>query len=99
MTTRSILLACLAVLAATGQARPSPAARPSPKPAPPPIIEGTVKGPDGKPVEGALVLAGEVAGSVRAVSDGGGRYRLPLADRHRAGLRTSSKDERSGRYH
>src|SRR5687768_15822190 len=37
--------------------RPAPPARTKPTPAPPPsAIEGQVKGPDGKPVEQALVL-------------------------------------------
>jgi hypothetical protein len=37
--------------------RPSPAAaKPAPKPTPLPVLTGSVRGPDGKPVEGALVL-------------------------------------------
>ena len=37
--------------------RPSPvAAKPSPKPTPAPVLSGSVRGPDGKPVEGAVIL-------------------------------------------
>ena len=60
-----------------------PAARPSP-PAPPPVLEGTVKGPEGKPVERALVLARPLAGSaagdvpLHTRSDATGRFRLEL---------------------
>jgi hypothetical protein len=38
------------------------------------LLYGTVRGASGRPAEGVLVQAGEVAG-VR--TDGGGRYRLP----------------------
>ena len=37
--------------------RPSPvAAKPSPKPTPAPVLSGTVRGPDAKPVEGAVII-------------------------------------------
>src|SRR4030081_1104884 len=46
--------------------RPSPAAtKPSPKPTPSPVLAGSVRGPDGKPVEGALVLSRPVGAPPR----------------------------------
>src|SRR5262249_22962620 len=57
--------------------------KPQPKPAPPPVLEGAVKGPQGKPVEGALVLVqcptamrSEPPLSTR--TDASGRFQIPL---------------------
>ena len=55
MSAPPILFACLAVLAGA-QSPPHAAPRPSPKPPSPPLLEGTVKGPDGK----QYAVAGEV---------------------------------------
>ena len=56
---------------------------PAPKPTPPPVLEGTVKGPDGKLIENALVVARSSSGGydetlLSARSDGQGRFRLAL---------------------
>ena len=45
----------LAGLLPAVQAAPKPKP-PAPKPTPPPVLEGSVKGPDGKPLEGARIL-------------------------------------------
>src|SRR6187549_1418226 len=64
--------------------RPSPAAaKPSPKPATPPVLSGSVRGPDGKPVEGALVLYRSLGAPGRDVAvttktDADGRFRADL---------------------
>ena len=64
--------------------RPSPAAtKPSPKPTPSPLLTGSVHGPDGKPVEGALVLYRPLAASSRELAamtrtDAEGRFRAEL---------------------
>jgi protocatechuate 3,4-dioxygenase beta subunit len=63
--------------------RPTPAARPSPKPAPPPALTGTVRGPEGKPIEGAVVLYRPLAASPREFAastrtDAEGRFRAEL---------------------
>ncbi|PYQ21317.1 MAG: hypothetical protein DMF81_15845, partial [Acidobacteria bacterium] len=79
----SFLLASLPLLAFQAPAaRPSP--RPTPAPTPPPALEGVVKGPDGKPLEGALVFArppglASPAPTLSARTDAAGRFRLTLA--------------------
>jgi hypothetical protein len=59
-----------------------PAARPSPSPTPPPLLTGTVKGPDWKPVEDALVVASIVGSEERTPlttkTDAQGAFKLPL---------------------
>jgi carboxypeptidase family protein len=60
---------------------PTPGTRPVASPSPVPSLEGTVKGPDGKPLADALVLArslqmGDVPVSTR--TDGSGRFQLKL---------------------
>jgi carboxypeptidase family protein len=70
-----------AVPAKPGAAKPAAASRPAPAPkATPPVLEGTVRGPDGKPVEGALVVAAPLAWSDEAPpstrTDAQGRFRL-----------------------
>src|SRR6185503_13472452 len=67
-------------LAWQGAPAPGPAKKPA---APPPALEGLVKGPDGKPVAGALVLARpttSVAGDppLHARTDANGRFRMEL---------------------
>jgi protocatechuate 3,4-dioxygenase beta subunit len=60
------------------QSSPAPNA---PKPRPALALEGTVKGPDGKAVEGALVIARKVGSSDEALSTrtlADGRFRLAL---------------------
>src|SRR6267378_7103099 len=61
----------------------SAAAKASPKPTPPPGLVGSVRGPDGKPLEGALVLyrplsasSGDVAATAR--TDAEGRFHVEL---------------------
>jgi large repetitive protein len=64
--------------------RPSPAAaKPAPKPTPLPVLTGSVRGPDGKPVEGALVLYRPLAAASRELAattrtDAEGRFRAEL---------------------
>jgi hypothetical protein len=54
----SILAASLGIGAFGSQAEPpKTAVKPAPSPSPPPVLEGTVKGPDGRPIEKALVVA------------------------------------------
>src|SRR5207245_11671233 len=77
----SFLLASLPLLAFQAPAvRPSP--RPAPAPTPPPALEGVVKGPDGKPVEGALVIARSASDFgdplLSTSTDAGGRFRLAV---------------------
>ena len=62
-------------------ARSSP--RPVPSPTPAPVLEGTVKGPDDKPVVDALVFArplgfGVPDAGISARTDAAGRFRLTL---------------------
>jgi protocatechuate 3,4-dioxygenase beta subunit len=76
-----LLLGALPVAAL--QAPPARApAKPAPSPTPPPVLEGTVKGPDGKPVEGAVVMARSSSdyseGLLSARTDASGRFRLPV---------------------
>jgi hypothetical protein len=70
---------------ATAAAR-KPAARkaPTPKPTPSPVLEGTVKSPEGKPIEGARVLYRSVTTrwgepSSELKTDAEGRFRKALA--------------------
>src|SRR6266571_5063940 len=55
-------------------------AKPAPSPTPPPALEGTVKGPDGKPVDGALVIARPTVyysdPTLNTQTDASGRFRL-----------------------
>jgi len=65
-------------------ASPAPAASPSPKAAATPFIEGTVVGPDGKPVAGALVSVQLAAAinfgepTITARTDSAGRFRIAV---------------------
>jgi protocatechuate 3,4-dioxygenase beta subunit len=67
--------------------RPAPSqaagARPIPKPPAPPVLEGTVRGPDRKPIEKALVIARPATPEptdtpVSTRTDADGRFRLTL---------------------
>src|SRR5258707_13791763 len=64
--------------------RPSPAAaKPAPKPTPYSVLTGSVRGPDGKPVDGALVLYRSLAAASRELAattrtDAEGRFRAAL---------------------
>src|SRR5258707_11996414 len=64
--------------------RPSPAAaKPAPKPTPYSVLTGSVRGPDGKPVDGALVLYRSLAAASRELAattrtDAEGRFRAEL---------------------
>ncbi len=64
--------------------RPGPAAmKQSPKPTPPPVLVGSVRGPDGKPLEGALVLYRPLVASDRELAattrtDAEGRFHAEL---------------------
>jgi hypothetical protein len=63
--------------------RPSVRKAPAPKPTPPPVVEGTVKGGDGRPIEGARVyylpLRSTATESARVVrTDAQGRFRIDL---------------------
>jgi protocatechuate 3,4-dioxygenase beta subunit len=73
---------------------PSPAARP----APPPVLEGTVKGPDGKPVEGARLFCQQLIDSTgsgaparKATTDGQGRFRIELPGASLATIRVEAR--------
>jgi hypothetical protein len=75
----------LALLLATVQTSPAPTpAKPAPKPTPaPPVLQGVVKGPDGKPIEKALVLVRPIASRfgdpfLTARTDATGAFRVPL---------------------
>ena len=66
---------------------PAPVAKPAPAP---PVLEGIVKGPDGKPLENALVAARPssaepLAAAITARTDSSGRFKLKLTS---AGLHT-----------
>ena len=57
------------VPSAPASPRPSPAAtKPAPKPTPSPVLTGSVRGPDGKPVEGAFVLYRPLAAASRELA-------------------------------
>jgi protocatechuate 3,4-dioxygenase beta subunit len=77
--------------------RPSPAAtKPSPKPTPSPVLTGSVRGPDGKPVEGALVRYRPLAASYRELTattrtDAEGRFRAELKMAGAAYVRVTAK--------
>jgi protocatechuate 3,4-dioxygenase beta subunit len=77
-----VLAAVLSALAADPQTSRR-ARSPSPQPSAPPLLEGTVKGPDGKPVENALVVAepaqpGMHAPALSARTDAKGAFRIVL---------------------
>jgi protocatechuate 3,4-dioxygenase beta subunit len=80
-----------AVVAVGFQAAPPPPAAtkaapakavPAPKPRPAAALEGAVKGPDGRPIEGALVIARQAGASSReplsTKTSADGRFRLSL---------------------
>jgi protocatechuate 3,4-dioxygenase beta subunit len=79
--------------------RPSPvAAKPSPKPTPvpPPVLTGTVRGPDGKPVEGAVILYKSLGAPGRepaamTKTDAEGRFRADLRTAGPVYVRVSAK--------
>ena len=61
-----------------------PAPKPTPKPVVAPVLEGTVKGPDAKPIEGALVSASPVVGrwnepARTTRTDAAGHFKLELS--------------------
>ena len=86
---RLLALPFAALLLAGFQSAPMPkrapgkaAVKPSPSPTPPPVLTGAVKGPDGKPVEGALIVV-SVPGSEARIplatkTDAQGAFKLPL---------------------
>lgn len=63
-------------------AKPATGSSPAPSPTPAPVLVGTVKGPDGKPVEGALIVARPVASENHTLlstrTDAQGAFRLQL---------------------
>jgi hypothetical protein len=77
---------------ATAAQAAGPKPRATPTPAPVPTLEGVVKGPDGRPLENARVLAEPVRGAfpfagfgtgvpLTARTDAAGRFRLALRER------------------
>ena len=76
-----LLLGALPLTALQAPATRAPA-KPAPSPTPPPTLEGTVKGPDGKPVEGALVIARSTVDhsdpALSTQTDASGRFRLAV---------------------
>ena len=77
--------------------RPSPAAaRPMPKPAPAPVLSGSVRGPDGKPVEGAVIIYRSLGAPGRELAamtktDADGRFRADLKTAGPVYVRVSAK--------
>ncbi|HYU40586.1 MAG TPA: carboxypeptidase-like regulatory domain-containing protein, partial [Vicinamibacteria bacterium] len=77
--------------------RPSPAAtKPAPKPTPLAVLTGSVRGPEGKPVEGALVLYRPLAAASREMAattrtDAEGRFRAELKTAGLVYVRVSAK--------
>lgn len=74
--------------------KPAPTARPTP--APKPVLEGTVKGPDGKPLDQALVLVRPSRSQVseatlHARTDAAGHFRIELASAGPQEVRVESK--------
>ena len=64
-------------------ATPTPAAKPAPKPTPIPVLTGTVRGPDGKPIAGGTVVYRPLAAPGREFAattktDAEGRFRAEL---------------------
>jgi protocatechuate 3,4-dioxygenase beta subunit len=78
------LIAFFAIAAAVLAASPAPTPSPSPKAATTPFVEGTVVGPDGKPVAGALVSVQLAAminfgePTMTARTDSAGRFRIAV---------------------
>jgi protocatechuate 3,4-dioxygenase beta subunit len=79
--TLALLLGALPLAALQAPAPRAPS-KPTPSPTPAPVLEGAVKGPDGKPVEAALVMARSTAvysdPPLSTSTDAGGRFRLTL---------------------
>src|SRR5947207_15233926 len=77
--TMLVLLVAVPLLAFQAP-RALPTPKPSPAPPSPPVVEGVVKGPDGKPIEGALVIARSSGAfaepPLSANTDARGRFRL-----------------------
>jgi protocatechuate 3,4-dioxygenase beta subunit len=76
-----VFLSCLAAVFLL-QSPPPPAAKPTAVPSPAPALQGTVKGPDSKPIADALVVARSLAMGglpVLARTDASGRFQLKLA--------------------
>ena len=102
MRARNVLLPAIALLAGSAAAlavetprpRPSPVAS-RPRPAPPPTLEGIVRGPDGKPIEKALVIAMALGltsdePNVSTRTDAQGRFKLDLRRRARHRVRAEA---------
>ena len=100
MRARNVLLPAIAALAGsagalaveTPQPRPSPVAA---RPAPAPTLEGIVRGPDGKPIEKALVVAMRLGSlidepNVSTRTDAQGRFRLDLRSRSKHRVRAEA---------
>ncbi len=92
-----VLALTLALLPAVLAAQPpKPTPTPSPLPAPPAALEGTVKGPDGKPVEKAVVAARSATSRwddppVTTQTDAQGRFRLATGSRAPHSLRVQAQ--------
>src|SRR6187455_2048767 len=82
---------------AAASPRPSPAAaKPAPKPTPPPVLSGSVRGPDGKPVEGAIIIYKSLGApgrelAVMTKTDAEGRFRADLKTAGPVYVRVSAK--------
>src|SRR5712692_5602133 len=76
-----LLLGALPLAALQAPATRAPA-KPAPSPTPPPVLEGTVRGPDGKPLVDALVMARSSSDYseplVNTRTDASGRFRLAV---------------------
>jgi hypothetical protein len=102
MRARYVFLPALAVVglsvaAPASDTPPSPRPRPSPAvatPTPPPILEGIVRGPDGKPIEKALVIARSLvhldAPPLSTRTDARGRFRLDRTSRGKHRVRAEA---------
>lgn len=94
------VLAGLAGVAALAETPPSPRPRPTapraaPRPTPPPALEGTVRGPDGKPIANAFVAARSESpqpgeSSVGTRTDAQGRFKLTIRSRATHRVRAES---------
>jgi hypothetical protein len=100
MGTALFFLAAILSAAPPAPPRPTPAppgTPPSPRPpAAPPVLQGVVKGPDGRPLEKALVLARPAVSSwqepaATALTDATGAFRLPLKGRGPVTVRVEAR--------
>lgn len=97
ISSRTVLALAFALLPLAVSAQPGrPAPKPGPTQVPPKPLEGTVKGPDGKPVEKAVVMALSAAARwndppVTTETDAQGRFKIVTGSRAMHSLRVEAK--------